>query len=144
MLNRYDNGSVHIGAHSDNLGKPGMTSIVLADARSENLCIASISLGAERDFILAHKKPATVGDVARYRKRWPLADGSLLVMQGQTQKYWKHEIVSWHSKHFYFRIAFSGLLGFFSCRICADSLVLRSHFLPCSQSSSRSRMAESR
>jgi len=76
MLNRYEDGSVHIGSHSDNL---------------ENLCIASISLGAHRDFILTHKKPPE-GQTNRYKKRWPLADGSLLVMQGQTQKFWKHEI----------------------------------------------------
>ena len=82
MLNRYDDGSVYIGSHSDNL---------------ENLCIASISIGAERDFILSHKKPPPnrpADESARYKKRWALADGSLLVMQGDTQKYWKHEIVS--------------------------------------------------
>lgn len=64
----------------------------------ENLCIASISLGAERDFILKHKKPpADSKQDAKYNKRWPLGDGSLVVMQGTTQEYWKHEIVRWLS-----------------------------------------------
>ncbi|KAK9899207.1 hypothetical protein P389DRAFT_45420 [Cystobasidium minutum MCA 4210] len=78
MLNRYKDGSVHIGSHSDNL---------------ENLCIASISLGAVRDFILTHKQPRGKDEnKERYRKRFELANGSLVIMQGDTQKYWKHEI----------------------------------------------------
>lgn len=28
------------------------------------------------------------------RKRWALKNGSLLIMQGETQQHWKHEIVS--------------------------------------------------
>ncbi|OCF76365.1 hypothetical protein I204_03665 [Kwoniella mangroviensis CBS 8886] len=43
MLNRYDDGSVYIGKHSDNLN---------------NLVIASISLGAERKFIMTPRLPS--------------------------------------------------------------------------------------
>ena len=63
------------------------------DGVSENLCIASISLGAARDFVLSHKKKPHDVEGEKYKKRWALADGSLVLMQGSTQKYWKHEIV---------------------------------------------------
>nr|XP_019046099.1 hypothetical protein I302_04839 [Kwoniella bestiolae CBS 10118]OCF25029.1 hypothetical protein I302_04839 [Kwoniella bestiolae CBS 10118] len=46
MLNRYDDGSVYIGKHSDNLN---------------NLVIASISLGAERRFIMSPRLPSKAG-----------------------------------------------------------------------------------
>lgn len=72
MLNRYEDGSVSIGRHSDTL---------------ENKVIASISLGAERQFILRPKEKSAADPV----KLRP-ADGSLLVMQGDTQVNWKHEI----------------------------------------------------
>ncbi|GAA99628.1 uncharacterized protein L969DRAFT_94078 [Mixia osmundae IAM 14324] len=95
MLNKYDSGNVYIGKHADNL---------------ENRVIASVSLGAERTFILSHKKPPTDSpakatgdpfsrakranhDVADpYHRSLKLASGSLLVMQGETQQHWKHEI----------------------------------------------------
>ncbi|CAD6568238.1 MAG: hypothetical protein CYPHOPRED_002441 [Cyphobasidiales sp. Tagirdzhanova-0007] len=67
MLNRYDTGAVYIGSHSDNLG-------------------------AARDFVLSHKKKPHDVEGEKYKKRWALADGSLVLMQGSTQKYWKHEI----------------------------------------------------
>ncbi|KAG9016046.1 hypothetical protein FRB90_003709 [Tulasnella sp. 427] len=72
MLNRYDDGSVYIGKHSDTL---------------ENKVIASLSLGAERTFIMSPRQ----GFNAEKRK-WVLSDGGLLVMQGDTQRNWKHEI----------------------------------------------------
>ncbi|CAE6438460.1 unnamed protein product [Rhizoctonia solani] len=80
MLNKYEDGSVYIGKHSDT---------------KENKVIASVSLGAVRTFIMSPKstgrnkgsKPAW-GDT----KRWDLANGSLVVMQGDTQENWKHEI----------------------------------------------------
>lgn len=76
----------------------------------ENLCIASISLGAARDFILTHKKPPDKDDNGRYRKRFSLANGSLVIMQGETQKYWKHEIVS-PSQSFRHPVLISGLVS---------------------------------
>ena len=49
--------------------------------------IASLSLGEERIFILKHK---TRKDLKP--KKLPLASGSLLLMKGETQRYWKHGI----------------------------------------------------
>ncbi|ORY32538.1 hypothetical protein BCR39DRAFT_376294 [Naematelia encephala] len=88
MLNRYDDGSVYIGKHSDNLN---------------NLVIASVSLGAERTFIMSPRIPsrARKGQISqdvetelkgRKNIRWKLENGSLVVMQGRTQEFWKHEI----------------------------------------------------
>ncbi|KAG8720348.1 hypothetical protein FRC08_000501 [Ceratobasidium sp. 394] len=79
MLNRYEDGSVYIGKHSDN---------------KENKVIASVSLGAVRTFIMtpkvsARNKSAPVKGAA---KKWDMANGSLFVMQGDTQENWKHEI----------------------------------------------------
>ncbi|KAI5476257.1 alpha-ketoglutarate-dependent dioxygenase alkB-like protein [Pseudohyphozyma bogoriensis] len=80
MLNLYEDGGVYIGNHRDN---------------RENRVIASLSLGAERTFVMTHdsvtkKKVAATNE--RYRKKWTLGNGSLVVMQGETQKSWKHEI----------------------------------------------------
>ncbi|EJU01474.1 hypothetical protein DACRYDRAFT_22596 [Dacryopinax primogenitus] len=72
MLNRYEDGGVSIGRHSDTL---------------ENKVIASISLGAERQFIFRPREKSAAEPI----KLRP-ADGSLLVMQGDTQVNWKHEI----------------------------------------------------
>ncbi|CAE6418864.1 unnamed protein product [Rhizoctonia solani] len=77
MLNKYEDGSVYIGKHSDT---------------NENKVIASVSLGAVRTFIMSPKstgrskgsKSATSGT-----RRWDLANGSLVVMQGDTQENWK-------------------------------------------------------
>lgn len=83
MLNRYDDGSIYIGRHSDNI---------------ENKVIVTVSLGADRSWIMERKSPRRkagqkkVGDEDKVKKRWMLAGGSLLVMQGQTQKFYTHEI----------------------------------------------------
>ncbi|KAF8149091.1 hypothetical protein B0H34DRAFT_668001 [Crassisporium funariophilum] len=136
MLNLYEDGSVYIGNHRDNI---------------ENRVIAAVSLGVPRTFIMTRddkaiaKRPPRKPNVTttkaekpdippaksngepstnsqRIRKRknddntepftfagpsqlkaddspkpsskqsWVLASGSLLVMQGETQRYWKHEI----------------------------------------------------
>ena len=73
MLNRYDSGDVYIGLHADSL---------------ENSVIATVSLGVERTFIMRHR---TIKGEKGIRK-WKLRNGSLFVMQGQTQRFWKHEI----------------------------------------------------
>ena len=78
MLNKYDNGTIYIGKHRDNL---------------ENRLIATVSVGAERTFIMTHDDASAHPDNELYKKRWTLANGSLFVMQGETQKHWKHEIV---------------------------------------------------
>jgi alkylated DNA repair dioxygenase AlkB len=81
--------------------------------------IASVSLGAPRTFIMTRdkkvkapanhkpsdevqdsKKRKASEDPSEYsteigtvdQKTWTLASGSLVVMQGDTQRYWKHEI----------------------------------------------------
>lgn len=81
MLNRYDNGSVYIGKHSDNI---------------ENQVIVTVSLGADRSWIMERKIPRgqkeKLKDEPRLKKRWTLNNGSLLVMQGTTQKHYTHEI----------------------------------------------------
>ncbi|KAJ9476979.1 Fe2OG dioxygenase domain-containing protein [Pseudozyma hubeiensis] len=83
MLNRYDDGSVYIGKHSDNI---------------ENKVIVTVSLGADRSWIMQRKTPRNkagkqgVKEEEVVKKRWTLAGGSLLVMQGQTQKFYTHEI----------------------------------------------------
>lgn len=49
--------------------------------------IASLSLGAERVFRLRHRSRRDIGP-----RRLPLPSGSVLVMAGDTQRHWKHEI----------------------------------------------------
>lgn len=76
LLNWYQDGSVHIGKHRDS-----------------KEVIASLSLGAKRTFIMhpymSNGEKKVVGAEV---KRWVLGNGSLLVMQGDTQENWKHEI----------------------------------------------------
>ncbi|SJX60188.1 uncharacterized protein SRS1_11502 [Sporisorium reilianum f. sp. reilianum] len=80
MLNRYDDGSIYIGRHSDNI---------------ENKVIVTVSLGADRSWIMERKsssKKEVQAEKDKVKKRWTLAGGSLLVMQGETQKWYTHEI----------------------------------------------------
>jgi alkylated DNA repair dioxygenase AlkB len=51
-----------------------------------NPVIASISLGASRKFRLKHRK------IKEEKLDLMLEHGSLLLMQGPTQHYWKHEL----------------------------------------------------
>ncbi|CAE6423741.1 unnamed protein product [Rhizoctonia solani] len=77
MLNKYEDGSVYIGKHSDT---------------KENKVIASVSLGAVRTFIMSPKSAGrNKGSKSKTveAKRLDLANGSLVVMQGQTQDNWK-------------------------------------------------------
>ena len=73
MLNKYDSGDVYIGLHADSL---------------ENRVIATVSLGAERTFIMRHRTLEGENGL----QWWKLGDGSLFVMQGDTQLFRKHEI----------------------------------------------------
>ena len=74
LLNLYHDGEEGMGWHSDN-----EKSIV------KNSAIASVSFGAERKFSLKHKSATeTVSQI--------LANGSLLVMKGETQTYWLHAL----------------------------------------------------
>lgn len=74
LLNLYHNGSEGMGWHCDN--EPEL---------KPNGAIASLSLGAERNFNFKHK---TTKETRTQR----LEHGSLLVMKGQTQEYWLHSL----------------------------------------------------
>jgi len=75
LLNYYRNGSDGNGWHADNEKELGTNPI-----------IASLSLGAERTFQLKHNSDST------QKKSLILEHGSLLLMQGTTQHFWKHQI----------------------------------------------------
>mgnify|MGYP001002906568 FL=1 len=76
LANLYRNGDDAVGWHSDDepefQGHP---------------TIASLSLGAGRDFILRHKNRADVPQI-----KITLTHGSLLVMSGRTQQTWQHTV----------------------------------------------------
>jgi alkylated DNA repair dioxygenase AlkB len=65
-----------MGMHSDDEPELG-----------EQPVLASLSLGEERTLILKHKRDKALKPV-----RLNLASGSLLLMKGETQHYWKHGI----------------------------------------------------
>ncbi len=72
ILNYYQDGEVKLGFHADN--EP----IIVPDSP-----IASISLGAVRRFVLQHNTTLANHSLS-------LGHGSLLVMQGTTQRFWQH------------------------------------------------------
>ena len=75
LLNRYRSGSDSVAWHADNEPELGSCPI-----------IASVSLGAPRQFSFKHKTdPALRGKVI-------LSHGDLLVMRGTTQRHWLHQI----------------------------------------------------
>lgn len=76
LLNRYRSGSDSVSWHADDEKELG-----------ENPVIASISLGAERMFQLKHKRRDDLAKVDIL-----LLHGSLLIMSGPTQHFWKHQI----------------------------------------------------
>ena len=72
LLNLYRNGQDHMGWHADNELELG-----------RNPTLASLSLGAERDFHLKHSG-------SQQKLRIALASGSLLIMRGALQHHWQH------------------------------------------------------
>ena len=75
LANLYENGTQGVGWHSDDelsLVSPG-----------QEVVIASLSLGAARKFSFKHKWRSEKVNLL-------LQSGQLIVMQGQTQRYWKH------------------------------------------------------
>lgn len=76
LLNHYRNGRDSMGMHSDDEPELG-----------EQPLIASLSLGEPRNLIFKHKRISTLAPV-----QVPLPSGSLLLMKGDTQRYWKHGI----------------------------------------------------
>ena len=76
LLNLYRDGVDSMGWHSDDERELG-----------ERPVIASLSLGATRRFRLRHRRRKELEPVAI-----SLESGSLLIMKGDTQRFWKHQI----------------------------------------------------
>ena len=76
LLNYYRDNRDSMGFHSDDEPELGKEPV-----------IASLSLGEERTFVLKHKVNKLAKPV-----RLRLESGSLLLMKGETQRYWKHGI----------------------------------------------------
>ena len=76
LLNYYRDQNDKMGMHSDDEAELGRQPV-----------IASLSLGESRTLLLRHK---TRKDLATIKL--PLPSGSLLVMRGDTQHYWRHGI----------------------------------------------------
>ncbi len=75
LLNQYRDGKDSNGWHADNEKELG-----------KNPVIASLSFGTERTFQLKHNTDISL------KKSVILEHGSLLLMQGTTQHFWKHQI----------------------------------------------------
>ena len=75
LLNLYRNGKDSNGWHADNEKELG-----------RNPIIASVSFGAERSFHLQHNS------IPDAKLKITLGNGSLLLMKGETQHFWKHQI----------------------------------------------------
>jgi alkylated DNA repair dioxygenase AlkB len=81
LANWYRSGSDSMGWHSDDEPELG-----------DQPTIASLSFGAPRRFCL-RRKSKSVGDVSDVSKhQLLLTPGSLLLMAGNTQKYWQHAL----------------------------------------------------
>lgn len=74
LANLYRNGNDSMGFHADDEPELG-----------EQPIIASVSLGEQRNFDLINKS-------TKQKQRIVLEHGSLLIMQGETQKHWQHGI----------------------------------------------------
>jgi 2OG-Fe(II) oxygenase superfamily len=72
LMNRYRSGADSVGLHADN--EPGMGSV-----------IGSLSLGATRTFRIRHNR-------TKETKTFPVGHGTLVIMAGTMQQFWKHEI----------------------------------------------------
>jgi alkylated DNA repair dioxygenase AlkB len=75
LLNYYRSGQDSMGWHSDDEKELGV-----------NPVIASVSLGQERVFHFRHKKEKNL------KVKIALKSGSLLLMKGETQHFWQHQI----------------------------------------------------
>lgn len=76
LLNYYRDHRDSMGMHSDDEPELGKQPV-----------IASLSLGEARTLVLRHKYRKDLDTI-----KLPLLSGSLLVMKGSTQSYWKHGI----------------------------------------------------
>ena len=75
LINLYRDGKDSVGWHRDN-----------EKAMGEAPVIASVSFGATRSFQFKHATDKNL------RLKIELSNGSLLIMQGSTQKYWFHAL----------------------------------------------------
>lgn len=75
LINQYRNGNDSVGWHSDDEKELG-----------KNPIIASLTFGAERFFHLKHKENKEL------KYKLLLEHGSMLLMKGETQHYWQHQI----------------------------------------------------
>lgn len=75
LLNLYRNGKDSNGWHTDNEKELG-----------RNPVIASVSFGTERVFHLQHHS------IPEAKLKITLEHGSLLIMKGETQHFWKHQL----------------------------------------------------
>jgi alkylated DNA repair dioxygenase AlkB len=94
LVNYYANGNDSISFHSDDERFLG-----------HNPCIASLSLGGEREFQMKHKPPPSNGTQGQAQSqsstqkglvqgqlKMPLGSGDMVVMRGTTQSNWLHSI----------------------------------------------------
>lgn len=76
LANLYRNGKDYVSWHSDDEPELGI-----------NPTIASVSFGETRRFLLRHKSNKDLATV-----EIALTNGSLLIMRGTTQHFWKHQV----------------------------------------------------
>lgn len=78
LLNRYRSGSDSMGWHADD--EPEMGPV-----------IGSLSLGATRTFRIRHNR-------SRETRTFPAGHGTLIIMAGTMQQFWKHDIPKTRAK----------------------------------------------
>ena len=76
LANLYRNGKDYVSWHTDDELELG-----------NNPTIASVSFGATRRFQLRHKSNKNLDTI-----EFSLSNGSLLIMRGTTQHFWKHQV----------------------------------------------------
>jgi len=76
LVNLYRNGQDYVSWHSDDEKELG-----------KNPTIASVSFGETRRFLLRHKSNKNLATV-----EIALTHGSLLIMKGSIQHFWKHQV----------------------------------------------------
>lgn len=76
LLNQYRDGSDSVSWHSDDEPELGKSPI-----------IGSVSFGASRSFVFKHKTCKDLDNV-----KVDLTDGSFLLMRGETQQHWLHQV----------------------------------------------------
>jgi alkylated DNA repair dioxygenase AlkB len=81
LVNCYRNGQDSVAWHSDDEPELG-----------KNPIVASLSLGADRQFQLRHKDYRQHAKSEQYKQNICLSNGDLLLMHGAIQHYWQHQI----------------------------------------------------